>query len=400
MAVAAVPTLVLIAAAAALAPLVTDAVRRFVAIPEVVVQIVFGIILGPYVLALTHTNDVVSALSDFGLAYLMFLAGTELDLSRMKEGRIRQAAVGWGISLALALIIGGALVASGLVRDRVVLALCLTTTALGTLLPILQDAHVFESRFGRITLSVGAVGEFGPVMAVAVLLTTKNAPVTIGLLALFVVIAAVTVILAARVHPPRLVSLLRRHLQTTSQLPVRISVLLVIVLVYLTLQLGLDVLLGAFVAGIVVRLLIAGEESELVINKLETIGFGFLVPIFFIVSGTRFDLRALIHQPVALARVPLFLVLFLVVRGAPAMLLYRKVLEQKQRWALAFFSATGLPIIVVITTVGVAEGRMLPVNAAALVAAGMLSVFVYPLLGLRQLQAANGAVPAPGDRAL
>ncbi len=389
MTTAAVPTLVLIAAAAVLAPIVAEGVRRFVAVPEVVLQIVFGIILGPYALALAHPNDIVAALSDFGLTYLMFLAGTELDLSRMREGRMRLAALGWGMSLVLALGVGVLLVASGLVHDRVVFALCLTTTALGTLLPILRDAQVFESRFGPVILSVGAVGEFGPVVAVAVLLTTKNAPVTIVLLALFVVIAAVTAVMAARVHPPRLVDLLRRHLETTSQLPVRISVLLVILLVYLTLQLGLDVLLGAFAAGIVVRILIAGEDSEPIISKLEAIGFGFLIPIFFIVSGINFDLKALIHQPSALARIPLFLALFLVVRGTPAVLLYRKVLERPKRWALAFFSATGLPIIVVITTIGVDEGRMRPVNAAALVAAGMLSVLVYPLVGLRQFRVAD-----------
>ncbi|HYA68234.1 MAG TPA: cation:proton antiporter, partial [Acidimicrobiales bacterium] len=286
---AAVPTLVLIALAAVLAPLVAEAVHRSVAVPEVVVQILFGIILGPYVLAIAHPNDVVSALSDFGLTYLMFLAGTELDLSRMKEGRMRLAAVGWGLSLVLALGLGAVLVASGLVHDRVVFALCLTTTALGTLLPMLRDARVLESHFGRIVLSVGAVGEFGPVVAVAVLLTTKNAPITIALLVFFAVVAVVATLLAARLHPPRFVALLRRHLHTTSQLPVRISVLIVILLVYLTLQLGLDVLLGAFAAGIVVRLLIVGEDSPVVIEKLEAIGFGFLIPVFFIVSGINFD---------------------------------------------------------------------------------------------------------------
>jgi Kef-type K+ transport system membrane component KefB len=203
--------------ASVLVPIVAEGVGRFVAVPEVVSPVVFGIILGPYALALAHPNDIVAALSDFGLTYLMFLAGTELDLSRMKEGRMRLAAVGWGMSLVLALAVGGLLVASGLVHDRVVFALCLATTALGTLLPILRDAHVFESRFGPVVLSVGAVGEFGPVVAVAVLLTTKNAPVTIVLLALFVVIAAVKAVTTARVHPPRLVALLRRHLETTSQ---------------------------------------------------------------------------------------------------------------------------------------------------------------------------------------
>ncbi len=299
------------------------------------------------------------------------------------------------VSLVLGLAVGAVLVASGLVHDTVVFALCLTTTALGTLLPILRDAHVFDTGFGRIMLAVGAVGEFGPVVAVAVLLTTKNAPVTIALLVVFVALSAIAALVAVRVHPPRLVALLRRHLHTTAQLPVRISVLLVFLLVYLTLQLGLDVLLGTFAAGIVVRLFIAGEDSELVIGKLEAIGFGYLIPIFFIVSGVNFDLEALVHQPGALARVPVFLGLFLVVRGTPALLLYRKLLDRRDRWGLAFFSATGLPLIVVITTIGVSEGKMRPVNAAALVAAGMVSVLVYPLLASDACAQKRARLPEP-----
>jgi len=391
----AIPTLVLIAAAAVLAPIIAEGLRRFVAVPEVVVQIVFGIILGPYVLAVVHPNNVVSALSDFGLTYLMFLAGTELDVTRMRDGHMRVAAAGWVVSLALGLAVGAVLVASDLVHDTVVFALCLTTTALGTLLPILRDAHVFETGFGPILLAVGAVGEFGPVVAVAVLLTTKNAPVTIALLVVFVVLAAVAALLAMRVHPPRLVALLRRHLHTTSQLPVRISVLLVFLLVYLTLQLGLDVLLGAFAAGIVVRLFIAGEDSELVIGKLEAIGFGFLIPTFFIVSGVNFDLEALVHQPGALARVPRVPGPVPGGAGRAGAPLYRRLLGRGERWALALFSATGLPLIVVITTIGVSEGKMRPVNAAALVAAGMVSVLVYPLLGLGRLRTTKG----PASRA-
>jgi Kef-type K+ transport system membrane component KefB len=201
------------------------------------------------------------------------------------------------------------------------------------------------------------------------------------------VVAVFTALLAARVHPPRFVALLRRHLNTTSQLPVRISVLLVILLVYLTIQLGLDVLLGAFAAGIVVRVLIADEDRQPVLHKLEAIGFGFLIPIFFIVSGISFDFSALEHNATALIRIPVFCLLFLVIRGLPAMLFYRRTLRPREQRALAFFSATGLPLIVVITTIGVSAGRMRPINAASLVAAGMLSVVVYPLLGLRQLRA-------------
>jgi len=217
-------------------------------------------------------------------------------------------------------------------------------------------------------------------------------------MAVFVAVAVVTALLAVQVHPPRFVALVRRHLHTTAQLPVRISILLVLLLADLALKLGLDVLLGAFAAGVVVRLFVAKEDSEDVDSKLEAIGFGFLIPIFFIVSGINFDLRALIHHPGVLLRVPLFLALFLVTRGTPALVLYRRALSGRQRSALAFFSATGLPLIVVITTIGVDTGKMRPENAAALVAAGILSVLVYPLLGFARLRAPSAAAPGPIDR--
>ena len=179
----------------------------------------------------------------------MFLAGAELDLSIMKQGHAGLAVTSWFTSLAIALVIGAALHTSGLVIDSVVPALCLTTTALGTLLPMLRDSGVLRSPVGPVVLSVGAIGEFGPIVAVAVLLTNRDPGVTFLLLALFVAIAVLSAMLAAQVHPPRLVQLLRKHLNSTSQLPVRVSVLLVVLLVYLAFELSLDVLLGAFAAG-------------------------------------------------------------------------------------------------------------------------------------------------------
>jgi Kef-type K+ transport system membrane component KefB len=388
---AAIPTLVLIALAAVLSPIIAEGLRRFIAVPEVVIMIILGIILGPYVLGLAHTNDVVTSLSDFGLTFLMFLAGTELDLAGMRQGHLGRATGSWLASLLLALGVGAILAATGLVLDSVVVALCLTTTALGTLLPMLRDSGVLRTSLGPTLLSVGAIGEFAPIVAVAVLLTTRDVRLTFLLLGAFVAIAVVAALLAMRVHPPRFVALLRRHLHSSSQLPIRISVLLVIVLVYLALKLSLDVLLGAFAAGVVVRLFIQGDDAEQITSKLEAIGFGFLIPIFFIESGITFDLHALVTEPHVLIRVPLFTVLFLLTRGLPTWLFFRRVLGQAQTTGLAILSATGLPLIVVITTLGVEEHRMRPENASALVAAGMLSVMIYPILGLGRLRRATSA---------
>ena len=395
----AIPTLVLIGLAAVFAPIIAEGLRRFIAVPEVVIQILLGIMLGPYVLNLAHPNNIVTALSDFGLTFLMFMAGTELDLSTMRQGHLGRAAGSWGASLVLALGVGAFLHGTGLVLDSVVVALCLTTTALGTLLPILHDAGVLRTAVGPSVLSVGAIGEFGPIVAVAVLLTNRDVGLTFFLLALFVAVAVAAALMATRVHPPRFVALLRRHLHSTAQLPVRISVLLVILLVYLAEKLSLDVLLGAFAAGVVVRLFIKGEDSQPITSKLEAIGFGFLIPIFFIDSGIKFDLHALIHMPKVLLLVPLFAVTFLLTRALPTWAFFRGAVSNVEACALAILSATGLPIIVVITSLGVSEHRMKPQNAAALVAAGMLSVLIYPLIGLRLLdrgKRTRGASEIPG----
>src|SRR6185312_9277083 len=175
-----------------------------------------------------------------------------------------------------------------------------------------------------------------------------------------------------------------------SQLPVRISVTLVVFLVYLATKLSLDVLLGAFAAGVIVRLFIrGGDETEEVTSKLEAIGFGFLIPIFFIETGINLDLHALVHQPKVLLLVPLFALLFFFTRGLPTFVLFRRVLDRAQLTALSILSSTALPLVVVITTIGVDEHKMKPQNAAALVAAGMLSVLVFPILGLRPIRVSS-----------
>ncbi len=394
-----VSTLVMIALVAVLSPILAELSGRL-AIPDVVIQIGLGIVIGPAVLSIAHPDSVVNALSYMGLSYLMFLAGLELDLARIRGRSLQLASMGWAISLALALVTALALVLIGTVLDDLVVGLALTTTALGTLLPILRDAGLLESTFGSRMMAIGSVGEFGPILAVAVLLDRRNPGETALLLSLFVAIAVAAAVVAARSHPPKVIALLHRHLQSSAQLPIRASVLLILALVYLAFHLGLDVLLGAFAAGIVVRLIASGQDGQIVRGKLEAIGFGFLVPIFFIVSGMQFDLHALVAHPAVLLRVPLFAVLFLVVRGAPVLLLYRGDRPRRELLPLALFSATGLPLIVVITTIGVSEGRMLAANAAALVGAGMLSVLVYPMTAKALLRRAvaptpQGSVAAP-----
>ncbi len=379
----ALPTLVLVALAAVASPIVAEAARRIVVVPEAIIQIAFGVVLGPDVLDVARVEPVVSALSTLGLSYLMFLAGSEIDLHQIRLASSARVVVGWLVSLAMALGAALALQSWGLIDHATTVALCLTTTALTTLIPALRDTGVFATPLGSRLLTLGAVGEFGPIVVATILLSTSSAGLTSLLTLGFVGVAVAAGVLANRVRPPRAILFLRRHLHSTSQLPVRLSLLLVLALTYFAQALGLDVLMGSFAAGIVVQVIIAGDDRAAVTSKLDAIGYGFLVPIFFVVSGVAFDLTALFAKARNLLLVPIFLVLLLVVRGLPAFALNRRDLPRRQRISLALYAATSLPLIVAITEIGVAQGRLGPENAAALVAAGAASVFLFPVIGLR-----------------
>jgi Kef-type K+ transport system membrane component KefB len=177
--------------------------------------------------------------------------------------------------------------------------------------------------------------------------------------------------------------LFERTLDTSSQFPVRLAVVLVFALGALASALGLDLLLGGFVAGAITRLALRGREVRVFESKLTAVGYGFFIPFFFVVSGLKFELDALVDDPIRLLEVPMFLALFLIVRGAPALLLYRTLLDQRDRLALATFSATELPLVVAITTIAIDQGHMRASTAASLVGAAILSTAIYPLIGLR-----------------
>jgi Kef-type K+ transport system membrane component KefB len=386
-------SLALIVIVAVVAPLLAELLRRF-RIPGVVLEIGLGILIGQQVLGLATVTPTIEVFGDLGLCFLMFLAGFEIDLTRIAGRPLSRATLGWFVSLAMAVVSAGVLVVTGFALSDLLIALCLTTTALGTLLPMLRDQGVADTPFGGHILAVGTVGEFLPIVAIALLLTSDNPGRTALLLVAFIVLAVGATLLATRPKPPKVVEVLRKHLNSSAQLPVRIAVLMIVALVWIAAHLGLDVLLGAFTAGIIVRLFTHGDDDEEVVtSKIEALGFGFFVPVFFVVSGMNFDLDALFASATTVLRVPLFLALFLVVRGLPVLLLYRQDLPRRDRASLALFSATALPLVVVITGIGLDTGRMRPENAAALVGAALLSVLIFPLAAFAFHRRGGGPVP-------
>jgi Kef-type K+ transport system membrane component KefB len=375
-------------ACAVAAPLIADALRRWLVVPTVVLEILLGILIGPTVLDWAHADELITALSNMGLSMLMLLAGYEINFTAIRGRPLTLAGWGWAMSLAVGFAATGLLMLLGHptgIRE-LALGLALCTTAIGTLLPILRDAGETQTRFGSFVLAAGAVGEFGPIVAMSVLLASDNPTRTIILLLAFLLVGVLAIALALQPRRPRVLRLMGETLTTSAQLAVRLAMLISIVLIWVAAALDLDVLLGAFTAGIVLRLFLSsipGRQREVVESKLEAVGFGFVVPVFFVVSGITLDVQSLLDNPTSFLLIPVFFALFLVVRGLPAMTLYQRDLRAADRRALALYSATALPLVVVISNLGVQEGLIQPQIAAALVSAGMLSVLTLPVVAGR-----------------
>ena len=381
--------IVVVAAIAAVTVVVLP--RRF-APPVVVIELLLGILIGPHVLGLASSNDFIDFFSNLGLGMLFFFAGYEIDFERIRGRPLTLGAWGWLLSLALAYGIGGALAAAGVVVSFLYTGSALATTAIGTLIPILRDGGELRTRFGSYLLAAGALGEFGPILLLTLVLSTSQPLKEAAVLAAFIVLALVLAVASVR-YAWRGFPALERTLESSSQLAVRIATVLVFGLVGLAAELGLDILLGGFVAGMIVRAALRGRELATFESKLTAVGFGFLIPFFFVDSGINFDLAAL-GSAEAIAKLALFLVLFLVVRGVPALLLYRGVFAARDRVALAFFSATELPLVVAITTVATDAGEMRASTAAGLVGAAMLSTLIFPFVGMALRRRAADTPPS------
>jgi Kef-type K+ transport system membrane component KefB len=375
-------SVLVIVAVAALAGVLVLLAKPWLLIPVVVIELLLGIVIGPDVLDLAHVDATTDFFSNVGLGMLFFFAGYEIDFNRIRGRPLNLAALGWLISLVLAYAIGGVLASAGVVLSYLYTGSAMATTAIGTLVPILRDADELRTKFGTYLLAAGGVGEFGPILLITLVLSTTHPLREALILVVFVALATLSGVFAVR-SALRGWPLLERTMETSSQLAVRLAVLLVFSLVALASELGLDLLLGGFVAGLITRVSLHGREVSVFESKLTAVGYGLLIPFFFVTSGMAFDLDALLGSTSALLKLPMFVALFLVVRGTPAMLLYRGLFATRDRLALAIYSATELPLVVAITTIAVQEGHMRSSTSASLVGAAIVSALVFPLIGLR-----------------
>jgi Kef-type K+ transport system membrane component KefB len=391
--VVSIDTLAAVAAVALLAAVLVGLLPRL-PVPQVVLLLVGGIVIGPDVLALGSASDV-RVLADVGLGFVFLLAGYEIDLRLFRQDAGRRALIAWAVSLVLATGVVGVLAAADLVKAYLPVALGLTTTALGTLLPVLREQGLLGGRLGDYLLAAGGVGELLPVLAIAVFLGTQGRLTAVVSLLVVVVLAAVLGLLSRAVpEGSRLAAVITAGQNETAQITLRGTILLLLALVAVTDEFHLDAVLGAFVAGMVLRRWVGGA-APLLESKLDAVGYGFFVPLFFVYSGMGLDLHAIMEAPL---RLVLFFVLMVAVRGGPVLVVYRGVLSWRERGQTALVSATALPVLVALTEIGLRSGTMLPENAAALVGAGMVTVLTLPALAIALDRRPSG--PAPSEVAV
>lgn len=373
------PVLIVLVAAV-FAPLLAE-VPIGIRIPVVVIEIVLGIIIGPHVLGWVRFDGVVASMFTLGMGATLFMAGMDLDFGRIRGRPLLLALGGWAISLTLGVAAAALLYVTPMVHAPMMVVLALTTTSLGTLLPILRDSNVLDTRFGRLFFAAGTVGELGPIVAMSLLLSQRFSTWhEVGFLLVFLGIVLSAAVVGMDARPPKVVALLSRTMQASSQLPVRVALLIFGAFFVLSETFGFENILGAFAAGMVVGLATRGDDGRPLRNKIDAVMLGWFSPFFFVGMGIRFDIVGTVGNLETALLVPAFLVLFLLVRGVPVVL-YRKDLEPEERVPFGLLSSVAsLSIVVVITEIGVRTGHISHDIATALVGAAVLAALLFPTI--------------------
>lgn len=376
-------------AAATAAPLAVD-LLPLPAIPPIVSELVAGILIGPQVLDWVQVDAPLEVFSQVGLVFLFFLAGLELAFDASGERHLRIVAAGFAVSVALALVVALGFEAAGLTETPLMAAIILAATSFGIVVAVLKDAGQIQTRFGQLVIAGASLADFATVILLSLFFSTSGSSfeTTLVLFLLFLgVVAAVGLVLAGARASGALRRAIYRMQRTSAQISVRISFVLLAVLVFFSEEFGLEVVLGAFLAGAMVSFL---DRDKAVARtglqeKLEGIGFGIFIPTFFVVSGVRLDLDSLFSSFETIVLVPLTVIVLLLVRGAPAYL-YRRFLSQQETMAAGLLQATSLSFIVAASQIGVELGKLSAATATGLIAGGVVSVLLFPALALGLLK--------------
>src|SRR4051812_4172092 len=389
--------LLLVPAVAFGAPFVLGLFPR-VRLPSVVAEIGAGILLGPSVLGWVHVDQTIQVVATLGLAFLLFLAGLEIDFARLRGPVLKLTALGYAMSFGIALAVAGGLKAAGLADAPLLIAITLSATSLGVLIPVLKDAGQSGSTLGQVVIAAGSIADFGAIILLSVFFTGEGGTgSTLLLIGSLLALAAVVLVgVRGAERSRRIRSDLLRLQDTTAQIRVRGAMVLLIAFAAIAEQLGLEAILGTFAAGAILTLL---DRDQVMTHpqfrrKLEAIGFGLFIPAFFVTTGIRYDLDALLASASTVLMVPIFLAALLMVRGLPA-ILYRRLLGARDAAIAGLLQATSLPFIVAATAIGLDLGVIDAATSAALIAAGLLSVVIFPATGLALLRGGATRSPAP-----
>lgn len=391
--------LLIVVAVAAGVPFVLGLFPR-VPLPGPVLEILAGILLGPAALKLVQPDSTVLAFSTIGLGFLLFLGGLEIDIQHFRGQRAKQAGLALAGTVVLAAIMGELLFRAGLVESALLIAITLVASSVGLVAPILKDAGVVDRPVGQLTIAGASLGEVSAVVLLSLFFSEESTGPGARLVLLLGLVALVALVVVATMHVEhwmRIGQVVYKLADTSAQLRVRLSMLLVVGLSTLALHLGFEAILGAFFAGGVLRLVDPNAERThpQFHVKIEGLGYGFLIPVFFVTSGIQFNLGALFADAGTVVRVPIFLAALLFVRGLPAVIYRASGLVPAEIIASGLLQATSLPLIVAATTIGVQLHAILPANGAALVAAGLLSVVIFPAMALPLLRATASGHAAP-----
>ncbi|MGZ6966613.1 MAG: cation:proton antiporter [Acidimicrobiia bacterium] len=395
-------SILVIAVVAFLAPILVNLAPKL-RLPAVALEIVIGVIVGPSGLGWLKIDLPVVVLSLFGLAFLLFLAGLEIDPARLR-GRMGTISIAFVASLVLALALAFALQPVEMIRNPVFVAIVLASTSLGLVVPVIRDAGEIETEFGQTVLAASSIAEFGTILLISLFFSTSSSSSGSGsqvflLVGFGVLVVVVGVGMLEAGRSTRVSRTLQALEDTSAQLGVRIAILLLALFVVLASELGIETILGAFIAGALLRVVDPNQHLTHVEfrRKVEAIGYGFLIPVFFVSSGARFDIDALVHSPGHLMLIPLFLLAILIARGVPAFF-YRNYFSTRRVMAAGLLQATSLTFVVVAARLGLELKVFDEASGATLVAAGLLSVIVFPPIALWLLGDGDMAADdAPGN---
>src|SRR3954447_262287 len=380
--------LLIVMAVAFTAPLLLGLFPRLL-LPSVVLEIVAGIVVGPSVLGWVEVDEAVELVALLGLAFVLFLAGLEIEFEKLRGRVLRLTLLGFAISFAVALVVSLGLSTAGLVDTPLLIAIILCSTSLGVLVPVLKDSGQLGTTFGQLIIAAASIADFGAIILLSIFFSGEGGTGSTLLLlgALFALAGTVFFAVKGAERSRRLREDLVRLQDTTAQIRIRAALVLLVGFAALAASLGLEVILVAFIAGATVSLVDRDQEMTHpeFRRKLEAVGFGFFIPAFFVTSGVRFDLDALTASASNVLMVPVFLAALLAARGLPA-IVYRRVLDGRRTAIAGLMQATSLPFIVAATAIGMELDLIDAAASAALIGAGLLSVLLFPLGGLLLLR--------------